>query len=103
MPRLFDRFFRVPAAGGFEEMLPLPTGGYATFSGDGRQIAFVSPSYDNRTWKRYKGGNAPDIWTYDFARNVSEKITDWPGTDGFNEDTTPVAVPYTSVYCAVPV
>ena len=77
----FDRFFRIPAAGGFEEMLALPTGGYATFSADGRQIAFVSPSYDNRTWKRYKGGSAPEIWTYDFAANRSEKITDWEGAD----------------------
>ena len=80
IPR-FDRFFRVAAAGGFEEMLALPTGGYASFSPDGKQIAFVSPSYDNRTWKRYKGGNAPDIWTYDFAANHSEKITNWPGAD----------------------
>lgn len=76
-----DRFFRVPAAGGFEEMLALPTGGYATFSPDGRRIAFVSPSYDRRTWKRYKGGNAPEIWLYDFDANSSEKITDWAGAD----------------------
>ncbi|HEU4403083.1 MAG TPA: S41 family peptidase [Candidatus Polarisedimenticolia bacterium] len=80
-PRRFDRFFKVAAAGGFEEPLALPTGGYASFSADGRQIAFVSPSYDRRTWKRYKGGNAPDIWIYDFARNTAEKITDWPGAD----------------------
>ena len=39
--------------------LPLPTAGYATLSPDGSQIAYVSPAYDNRTWKRYKGGNAP--------------------------------------------
>ena len=48
---------------------------------DGQQIAFVSPQYDRRTWKRYKGGNAPDIWTYDFARNTSERITNWEGPD----------------------
>ena len=30
-----DRFFRVPTQGGFEEQLPLPSGGYATFSADG--------------------------------------------------------------------
>jgi tricorn protease len=77
----FDRFFRIPAAGGFEEMLPLPTGGYASFSPDGGQIAYVNPAYDFRTWKRYQGGLAPDIWIYDFAKNVSEKITDWPGAD----------------------
>jgi len=75
----YDRFFKVPARGGFVETLPLPTGGYATLSPDGGQIAYVSPSYDNRTWKRYRGGDAPQIWTHDFRRNVSEKITDWPG------------------------
>jgi len=80
-PTRFDRFFKIPAAGGFEEMLPLPTAGYCSFSADAKQIAFVSPSYDRRTWKRYRGGNAPEIWLYDFAANTSEKMTDWPGPD----------------------
>src|SRR5262249_55956772 len=80
-PTRFSRFFRIPSAGGFEEMLPLPTAGYCSFSPDAKKIAFVSPSYDNRTWKRYRGGNAPDIWLYDFAANTSEKMTDWPGPD----------------------
>ena len=77
----YDRFLKVPAAGGFEQMLPLPTGGYASFSADANQIAYVSPSYDNRTWKRYRGGNAPDIWVYDLKANTSQKITDWEGAD----------------------
>jgi len=77
----FGRYFRVPAGGGFEEMLPLPEAGYSSLSSDGSKIAFVSPSYDNRTWKRYRGGNAPEIWVYDFKANTSEKITDWPGPD----------------------
>lgn len=77
----FQRFFRVPAEGGFEEMLALPEAGYASLSADGSQIAFVSPSYDNRTWKRYRGGNAPEIWIYDFRKNTSEKITGWEGPD----------------------
>ncbi|HKY33523.1 MAG TPA: S41 family peptidase [Candidatus Polarisedimenticolia bacterium] len=77
----FDRFLRVPAQGGFEELLALPQAGYAGFSPDGKAIAFITPSYDNRTWKRYKGGNAPEIWVYDFAANTSEKVTDWAGAD----------------------
>jgi tricorn protease len=79
--RRTSNFFKIAAAGGFPEMLPLPSAGYATFSSDGGQIAYVSPAYDNRTWKRYKGGAAPDIWTYDFAHNKSDLITDWPGSD----------------------
>src|SRR5882724_1158020 len=77
----YDQFFKVPAEGGFEEPLPIPTGGYASISPDGGRIAFVAPAYDNRTWKRYTGGMAPDIWVYDLARKTSEKITDWQGAD----------------------
>ncbi len=91
----YDRFFKVPAQGGFEEMLPLPTGGYCSFSPDGRQIAFVSPSYDNRTWKRYQGGSAPDVWIYDFEHNTSQKITDWPGADEW-----PMWHGHTIYYCS---
>jgi tricorn protease len=78
----YDRFFKLPAAGGFEQMLPLPTAGYASLSADANLLAFVSPSYDRRTWKRYRGGNAPNIWVYDFKANKSQNITaDWEGPD----------------------
>jgi tricorn protease len=80
-PVRYDRFFKVPAAGGFEEMLPLPMGGFASFSPDGKKIVYLYPQYDRRTWKRYQGGTSPDLWTYDFAKNVSERITDWKGAD----------------------
>ncbi len=77
----FTRFFKLPAEGGFEQLLPLPTAGYASLSADANLLAYVSPAYDNRTWKRYRGGNAPNIWTYDFKNNKSERITDWDGPD----------------------
>ena len=80
-PMRYDRFFKIPADGGFEHMLELPTAGYASLSADAGLIAFVSPSYDRRTWKRYRGGNAPNIWVYDFKANRSERITDWEGPD----------------------
>jgi tricorn protease len=77
----FSRFFRLTVPAGFPELLPLPTAGYATFAPGGERIAYVAPSYDNRTWKRYEGGNAPNIWTYDFARNVSDRVTEWKGSE----------------------
>jgi tricorn protease len=91
----YQRFFRIAAAGGYEDMLPLPTAGYATLSPTGRQIAYVSPSYDSRTWKHYRGGNAPDIWVYDFDRNTSEKISDWDGPDEW-----PMWHGHTVYYCS---
>ena len=76
------RFIKVPVNGEFDQPLALPTAGYASFSDDANLLAFVSPSYDNRTWKHYKGGNAANIWVYDFAKNSSECITkDWEGPD----------------------
>ena len=92
----FSRFFKVPAQGGFEEMLALPTAGYATLSADAGEIAYVAPAYDNRTWKRYRGGNAPNIWLYDFRHNTSENITaDWAGPDEW-----PMWHGHTIYYCS---
>ncbi len=80
-PQRFDRFFRIPAGGGFEELLPLPIAGFGAFSPDAATLVYVFPQYDRRTWLRYRGGSAPDLWTYDFKKNASERITDWEGPD----------------------
>ena len=36
-----------------------------------------------RTWKRYKGGMAQDIWIHDFAKKQTRRVTDWEGSDNF--------------------
>ena len=63
------------------ETLALPYGELASFSPDGNRIAFQFISREFRTWKRYRGGMASDIWLYDFVNNTSEKFTDFEGTD----------------------
>lgn len=80
-PPRFDRFFKVPATGGSEEMLPLPTGGLASFSVDADQIAYVFPAGENRTWKRYRGGREARILVYDFQKNTTEKLSDEKAND----------------------
>ena len=79
----FERYFSVPAAGGQPEGLVLPEGGAACFSPDGQRLAYTPINIETRTWKRYRGGMAPDIWIYDFAKNKAEKITDEPASDQF--------------------
>jgi tricorn protease len=77
----FNRLFKQSVAGGMPETLPLPYGELASFSPDGNRIAFQLASLEFRTWKRYRGGWASDLWFYDFANNTSEKFTDFEGTD----------------------
>jgi len=77
----FNRFFKQPVAGGLAETLAVPYGELASFSPDGNRMAFQFISRESRTWKRYRGGMASDIWLYDFVNNTSEKFTDFAGTD----------------------
>lgn len=76
-----SKLFRISFEGGFPEALELPEAGLASFSPDGKKIAYNRRSREFRTWKRYKGGTAQDIWIYDLKTDVIERITDWEGTD----------------------
>lgn len=79
----FGRLFSVSVDGGLPEQLPIDKGGLTSFSPDGTKIAYNRIFRNFRTWKRYKGGLAQDIWIYDFKANHIEQITDYPGTDTF--------------------
>ncbi|MBK9474316.1 MAG: PD40 domain-containing protein [bacterium] len=77
------QLYTVPVDGGLPVKMILPTAGLSSYSPDGKVIAFNRVTTENRTWKRYKGGWAPDVWTYDFAANRSQRLTDWAGSDNF--------------------
>ncbi len=75
------QLFTVQQAGGLPKRLPVPYGGYGTISGDGQWLAYTPRNRDFRTWKRYRGGWASDIWLFHLSNHTSKKITDWEGTD----------------------
>lgn len=75
------RYFTVGVEGGFEEPLPIVNGGFATFSPDGTQLCFTPVDREFRTWKRYKGGRATELWSYDLTNNQSTQLTHWAGSD----------------------
>lgn len=79
----YNRLFKIGIEGGFPEVLPLPAGELTSFNADATKVAYNRKSREFRTWKRYKGGTAQDVWIYDFAANKIERITDWEGTDSF--------------------
>jgi tricorn protease len=75
------KYFLVNIDGGFEKPLQITDGGIAVLSPDATKLAFTPVSREFRTWKRYKGGRASDIWIYDLQNDKSERITDFVGTD----------------------
>ncbi len=92
------RAYLVDTAGGLPEPLPMYSAGFTSLSPDTRKVAYCPISRDFRTWKRYKGGMAQDVWIFDLNSYDAKKITDWIGTDNmpmwyrdkiyFNSDRT---------------
>lgn len=79
-PRAVE-LFTVDVGGGIPKKLPVPYGANAAISPDGQWLAYTPHSHDHRTWKRYRGGMATDIWLFNLKDHQSKKITDWEGTD----------------------
>ena len=52
-----------------------------SFSPDGKKIAYNRVSRENRTWKRYKGGTAQEVYLYDLESNEERNLTNFRGTD----------------------
>lgn len=92
------RVYLVGLNGRMAEPLPMSVAGFTSFSPDGSEVAYCPISRDFRTWKRYKGGMAQDVWTFNLKTLQNKKITDWIGTDNmpmwyqdriyFNSDRT---------------
>jgi tricorn protease len=67
--------------GGPIEELPFPRGGFGSFSPDGAQFAYNRVFREFRTWKRYRGGMADDVWLYDFKTKTTTDLTNNPALD----------------------
>src|SRR6185503_16414827 len=78
----FNQLYKVAATGGLPERLPVPYGEFASLSPDAKSMAYVTSSVDFRTWKRYRGGWAPDIWTFDLTTHKAKNITHSDDIDG---------------------
>jgi tricorn protease len=83
--RTFNDFigslYTVTLDGGLPEPLPLPRGGFASYSPDDSKLAYNRIFREFRTWKRYRGGMADDISIYDFETKKTEVIASNPAGD----------------------
>ena len=67
--------------GGLSDELPVPRGGFCSYSPDGKKMALNRIFREFRTWKYYKGGMADDVWIYDFDTKQTTNITNTVAQD----------------------
>src|SRR5437899_6123040 len=83
--RSFDDFvgslFAVGLDAELPQQLPVPRGGFVSFSPDDSKMAFNRIFREFRTWKHYRGGMADDVWFYDFKTGATENLTNNPAQD----------------------
>jgi tricorn protease len=76
-----SRLYTVSPEGGLPVPLPMPVAGAGTFSPDGKKVAYSPLFRDFRTWKRYEGGWAQDLWIFDIATHETFNFTNNVRTD----------------------
>tara|TARA_B100001059_G_scaffold236218_1_gene285579 strand:+ start:11640 stop:15422 length:3783 start_codon:yes stop_codon:yes gene_type:complete len=76
-----ERIYQVSGEGGLPSPLPMPYGANAAIDQTGTWVAYTPNQRDGRTWKRYRGGMASDVWLVNLETGESRQVTDWEGTD----------------------
>src|SRR4029079_2127309 len=79
----YSQLFTVSIEGGPETKLPIPNAARASYSPDGKRIAYnpIAPRFEQ--WKHYRGGTASGIWLYYVATHAVEKM---PQPEGRSND-----------------
>jgi tricorn protease len=75
------QLYTISTEGGLPEALPLPRGGFASYSPDDSKLVYNRIFREFRTWKRYQGGMADEVWIHDFATKKTEPVTNYKGQD----------------------
>ncbi|MFN8547875.1 MAG: PDZ domain-containing protein [Candidatus Eisenbacteria bacterium] len=76
-----SELWAVSAAGGSPRVLPIPYIEFAAMDDAGSRVAYVPISAEWQHWKRYRGGEADDIWLADLKSGAFRRLTDDAGVD----------------------
>lgn len=77
----FDQLYKITLGEVLPVKLPVPYGEFASISPDENQLAYTPRTRLFRTWKRYRGGMATDIWLFNLKNYSSENITNNAAND----------------------
>ena len=74
----YTQLYTVPVAGGVETPLAIPHAARASYSPDGRRIAYDPLAPPFLQWKHYRGGQVSTVVLFDVQSNATEKIVQPP-------------------------
>ena len=77
------QLYTVALDGEVPALLPVPRGGFLSYSPDDTRIVYNRIFREFRTWKNYRGGMADDVWLYDLNTGKIENLTNDPAQDIF--------------------
>jgi tricorn protease len=72
------RLYSVSVEGGPTEPLPMPAAGSGDYSPDSTQMVYSPQSRDFRSEKRYGGGQANNLYTFDLKTYATKRLTEGP-------------------------
>lgn len=77
-----NQLFLISKNGGMPERLPIPYGEIASFSADGKHLAYITKITENYPFKRYRGGLTSEVILFDFEKQTAKNITNNTANDG---------------------
>jgi tricorn protease len=83
------QLYTVKLTGGYAEKLDIPNAWTASYSPDGKSMAYTPLPPQYQQWKHYRGGTISNIWIYSFADHSVVKI---PQPQGGCNDAEPLWV-----------
>ena len=82
-PHNDNRIYTVAPTGGIPEMIPLEPAAWISFEPGGQRVAFQKIGLEFHNWKRYKGGEAEDIFVGTLDPIAATEVTKYDGKDAF--------------------
>lgn len=71
----YAQLYTVDIEGGYPEKLEIPNAYYASWSPDGKRMAYTPLPPVHAQWKNYRGGTVSTIWLYDFTDRSVIKVS----------------------------
>ncbi len=75
------QLYLAPLGGDQPTQVPVPRGGFLSYAPDGQRFVYNRVFREFRTWKRYRGGMADDVWMFDPATKTTTNLTENPAQD----------------------